>query len=131
MACQMLTPTSLYSLLEVFSAVGSAWTGGGSPGTTRSRIRWRVWSRVRDSRSARSSAGSGGRPATRRSSTCRRRIEEAKQWLEATDEPIDSIAEKVGYEDPAWFRKLFKRRTGTTPARYRQRFQAIGRLGHG
>ena len=50
------------------------------------------------------------------------RIEEAKQCLEATDDPIDSIAAAVGYEDPAWFRKLFKRRTGQSPARYRQRW---------
>lgn len=50
------------------------------------------------------------------------RIEEAKQCLESTNDPIDAIANTVGYEDPAWFRKLFKRRTGITPARYRQRF---------
>ncbi|HLT91375.1 MAG TPA: helix-turn-helix domain-containing protein [Woeseiaceae bacterium] len=57
------------------------------------------------------------------------RVEEAKQWLEASDEPVDAIAHKVGYEDPAYFRKLFKRRTGITPGRYRQRFQSISRLG--
>ncbi len=51
------------------------------------------------------------------------RIEEAKQCLEATDDPIDAIANAVGYEDPAWFRKLFKRRTGLTPGRYRQRWR--------
>jgi YesN/AraC family two-component response regulator len=34
----------------------------------------------------------------------------------------------VGYDDPAFFRRLFKRRTGITPARYRQRFQSIARL---
>ena len=57
------------------------------------------------------------------------RIEEAKQWLEASNEPVDSIAHKVGYEDPAYFRKLFKRRSGITPSRYRQRFRFIRRLG--
>src|SRR5690606_30915038 len=46
------------------------------------------------------------------------RIEEAKQLLEATDDATDAIARAVGYEDPAFFRRLFKRRTGTTPARY-------------
>lgn len=55
------------------------------------------------------------------------RIEEAKQLLETTAEPTDTIAQRVGYEDPTFFRKLFKRRTGVTPARYRQRFQAIGK----
>lgn len=51
------------------------------------------------------------------------RIEEAKQLLESTGEPTDAIARRVGYEDPAFFRRLFKRHTGLTPARYRQRFR--------
>lgn len=55
------------------------------------------------------------------------RIEEAKQLLETTDGPVDSIGHGVGYEDLAFFRKLFKRRTGVTPARYRQRFRPIAR----
>jgi transcriptional regulator GlxA family with amidase domain len=53
------------------------------------------------------------------------RIEEAKQLLETTSSATDSIAEIVGYEDPAFFRKLFKRRTGITPAQYRKRFQIV------
>ncbi len=53
------------------------------------------------------------------------RVEEAKQLLETTTEPTDIVAQRVGYEDPTFFRRLFKRRTGVTPARYRQRFQAI------
>lgn len=55
------------------------------------------------------------------------RIEEAKQLLETTDEPADAIGRQVGYEDPAFFRRLFKRRAGTTPARYRHRFQSVGK----
>lgn len=55
------------------------------------------------------------------------RIEEAKQLLEVTGEPTDAVARQVGYEDPAFFRRLFKRRTGVTPARYRQRFQSIAK----
>lgn len=54
------------------------------------------------------------------------RIEEAKQLLETTHEPAEAVARRVGYEDVAFFRRLFKRRTGVTPARYRQRFGAIG-----
>lgn len=50
------------------------------------------------------------------------RIEEAKQILETTSEPTDGVAQMVGYDDPAFFRRLFKRRTGVTPARYRKRF---------
>ena len=54
------------------------------------------------------------------------RLEEAKQYLETTDLPIDDIGAAVGYGDPASFRRLFKRRAGLTPARYRQRFRAVG-----
>jgi transcriptional regulator GlxA family with amidase domain len=57
------------------------------------------------------------------------RIEEAKQWLESSSETTEAIANNVGYEDPAYFRKLFKRRAGVTPARYRRRFQSIRRSG--
>jgi transcriptional regulator GlxA family with amidase domain len=53
------------------------------------------------------------------------RMEEAKQILETSDAPTDAVAHMVGYEDPAFFRRLFKRLTGITPARYRQRFRFI------
>jgi transcriptional regulator GlxA family with amidase domain len=51
------------------------------------------------------------------------RIEEAKQMLESTAESTEEIARQVGYEDTAFFGRLFKRRTGMTPARYRQRYR--------
>jgi len=53
------------------------------------------------------------------------RIEEAKHLLETGDDPIDVVTLKVGYEEPAAFRRLFKSRVGTTPAKYRKRFQSI------
>ena len=56
------------------------------------------------------------------------RIEEAKQMLESTTDAIDVIAAQAGYEDPTSFRRLFKRLTGVTPGRYRQRFQSIKRV---
>ena len=55
------------------------------------------------------------------------RVEEAKQMLESGDVPVDDIAAAVGYEDPAFFRQLFKRRTGVTPGRYRQRMRSMFR----
>jgi transcriptional regulator GlxA family with amidase domain len=54
------------------------------------------------------------------------RIEEAKQMLETDGASIDGIAAEVGYEDPGFFRKLFKRRVGVTPAQYRQRTRIRG-----
>jgi transcriptional regulator GlxA family with amidase domain len=50
------------------------------------------------------------------------RIEEAKRRLERTDHPIDEISWAVGYEDPAFFRRLFKRITRLTPGDYRSKF---------
>ena len=51
------------------------------------------------------------------------RVEEAKRRLERTAEPVDAISYAVGYEDPASFRRLFKRITGVTPGAYRRKLQ--------
>jgi transcriptional regulator GlxA family with amidase domain len=56
------------------------------------------------------------------------RIEEAKQMLEATSEPIEAIANQVGYEDPGFFGRLFKRKVNLSPARYRKRFGSMRSL---
>lgn len=53
----------------------------------------------------------------------RLRIEDAKRRLERTGSPVDEISWRVGYEDAAFFRRLFKRTTGMTPGGYRRRFQ--------
>ncbi len=53
----------------------------------------------------------------------RLRVEDAKRRLERTEAPVDEIGWKVGYEDPAFFRRLFKRTTGLSPGLYRRRFQ--------
>lgn len=55
------------------------------------------------------------------------RLEEAKQMLEKSDEPIESIANQVGYEDAGFFSRLFRRHVGLTPAQYRKRFGAVRR----
>lgn len=53
----------------------------------------------------------------------RLRIEDAKRRLERTEAPIDEISWRVGYEDPAFFRRLFKRTTRLAPGDYRKRFR--------
>jgi transcriptional regulator GlxA family with amidase domain len=53
------------------------------------------------------------------------RIEEAKQMLEAGDAPIEVIANEVGYEDAAFFARLFRRKVMLTPVQYRKRFRAM------
>lgn len=51
------------------------------------------------------------------------RVQEAKRRLERTRMPIDRISWAVGYEDPAFFRRLFKRLAGVTPGTYRRKFR--------
>jgi transcriptional regulator GlxA family with amidase domain len=53
------------------------------------------------------------------------RIEEAKRLLESSDRPVEEISYETGYEDPSFFRRLFKRRTGVAPAQYRRVFKPI------
>lgn len=53
------------------------------------------------------------------------RIEEAKRQLETTSIASDEIAAEVGYENPAFFRRLFKRCTGLTPGAYRRMFRPV------
>ena len=50
------------------------------------------------------------------------RVEEAKEMLEIGGDAIDRIGREVGYEDPASFRRIFKRKVGLTPSIYRRRF---------
>lgn len=54
------------------------------------------------------------------------RVEEAKRLLETGTMPTDDICAGVGYEDPAFFRRLFKRSTGLTMAEYRRMFRPVG-----
>lgn len=53
------------------------------------------------------------------------RLEEAKQILERTEDPVEAVANQVGYEDASFFGRLFRRRVGLTPAQYRKRFQSL------
>ena len=53
----------------------------------------------------------------------RLRIEAAKRRLERTNLAADDIAAEVGYHDPAFFRRLFKRLTLVSPAVYRRQLQ--------
>ncbi|MCM3724764.1 AraC family transcriptional regulator [Neobacillus cucumis] len=47
------------------------------------------------------------------------RIEKAKYLLLASDEKVINIAMRVGYDDPAFFSKLFRRVVGCSPGKYK------------
>jgi transcriptional regulator GlxA family with amidase domain len=51
------------------------------------------------------------------------RIAEARRRLERTALPVEEVALKVGYENTAFFRRLFQRTTRLTPGAYRRKFQ--------
>jgi transcriptional regulator GlxA family with amidase domain len=53
------------------------------------------------------------------------RIEEAKSLLESGQMPVDDISNAVSYDDPSFFRRLFKRLTGLTPSQYRRMFKPV------
>ncbi|MFJ9614650.1 helix-turn-helix domain-containing protein [Streptomyces noursei] len=49
------------------------------------------------------------------------RLGRAKELLVATELPVAAVARRVGYDDPAYFSRLFTRRVGLAPARFRDR----------
>ncbi|WP_242163515.1 helix-turn-helix domain-containing protein [Lysobacter sp. M15] len=56
------------------------------------------------------------------------RLEEAKHMLETGEDPIEAVANAVGYEDAGFFGRLFKRKVNLTPAQYRRRFGSMRRM---
>ena len=49
------------------------------------------------------------------------RIEvEARRLLLFTDESTERVARELGFRDPSYFARFFRRRTGTSPAQFRQ-----------
>ena len=69
------------------------------------------------------SAATGRRPIEQ---VHRVRIERARDLIERNIDGLDDIGYQVGYEDPAFFRRLFRRTTGLTPAAYRRKYAGIG-----
>jgi transcriptional regulator GlxA family with amidase domain len=50
------------------------------------------------------------------------RIQHAMRLLETASDPVDQIRRRVGYNDPAAFRRVFKEATGLTPSGYRDAY---------
>ncbi|WP_329534604.1 AraC family transcriptional regulator [Streptomyces sp. NBC_01450] len=48
------------------------------------------------------------------------RLSRAKELLAATELPVAAVARRVGYDDPAYFSRLFTRRVGMAPVRFRE-----------
>jgi AraC-like DNA-binding protein len=50
------------------------------------------------------------------------RIDRAKQYLTESNDKVIHIAQRVGYEDPAFFTQLFRRKVGCSPGQYRDQY---------
>jgi len=53
------------------------------------------------------------------------RIAQARELLEGGASSVQQICTQIGYEDLAFFRRVFKRHTGVAPAEYRSRFASM------
>ena len=51
------------------------------------------------------------------------RIQEASRLLAESDMEISLISQRVGYRDPLYFSRLFKKETGMSPTAYRVRYK--------
>ncbi|NPA09585.1 MAG: helix-turn-helix domain-containing protein [Chlorobi bacterium] len=49
---------------------------------------------------------------------------EAKRLLFYTDKPVKEIAYDLGYEDPAYFNRLFTQKIGSTPANFKKNYNS-------
>jgi AraC-like DNA-binding protein len=49
-------------------------------------------------------------------------ITNAKSLLSGTDMPITDISESLGFDDPLYFSRFFKKRTGISPREYRKKY---------
>ena len=84
----------------------------------RSRTRSRRWSSDPASCHARSADDSVRRPAAGRWSTSRRSASTRRGGSSSRARlGVDEVGFSVGYQDPTFFRRLFKRMTGTDPGR--------------
>ncbi len=48
------------------------------------------------------------------------RLNRARMLLESTDYPIQEIGAMVGYDNPLYFSRIFKKQMGEPPSRYRK-----------
>lgn len=52
----------------------------------------------------------------------RQRLQHAARLLATTQEPIASVSAAVGYEDPFYFSRSFRKIMGCSPRTYRSRY---------
>jgi AraC family transcriptional activator of pobA len=124
-------------LLHLWRASGSDSTVRGTGTTTVQRFRQLIELHYRDNLSIEGFAKLLGvtrahlHNACGRSARCTplklvhdRVLEEARLRLENTEFPVEQIAYGLGFRDPGYFNRFFKRLTGVAPGAYRQTIAA-------
>ena len=51
-----------------------------------------------------------------------KRMENAKSLLSGTDMSVSDISESLGFDDPLYFSRVFKKNTGISPREYRKKY---------
>ena len=49
-----------------------------------------------------------------------KKIDESKKMLASSDFPVVAIAESLGFDDPSYYSRIFKKTVGTTPLQFRK-----------
>ena len=52
-------------------------------------------------------------------------MQKACQYLEMTNRKINEVAALLGFEEPAYFTKMFTKMIGITPSQYRKRESSV------
>lgn len=60
-------------------------------------------------------------------SIAKRRIERAQEYIRQGDQSLTDIADLVGYEEYAYFNRVFRKVAGSSPSQYKASFQGGGR----
>ncbi len=54
------------------------------------------------------------------------RMQRAAQWLEESNDPVNQIAERIGYDDSFYFCRVFRQHVSVSPRQYRKQIQNRG-----
>ena len=49
-----------------------------------------------------------------------KKIDESKKMLASSDFPVVTIAESLGFDDPSYYSRIFKKTVGITPLQFRK-----------
>ena len=55
------------------------------------------------------------------------KVQKATQFLDFTDKPVKEIGDELGFDDPYYFSRLFKKIMGSSPSDFRNHRRSIGK----